>query len=142
MPSPIELDMLLKVVIAAVVGYAVGFQREMTGHFAGDRTFSLICMASALFTSLGLDVFGQQSVEAASRIAQNVLTGVGFIGGGMILKEGATIRGLTTAAGIWAMAAVGVAIGTGQYFVAILTAAMVFVVFALGRFRSHAEGPD
>ena len=120
-----EVDILLRVLVAGALGYLVGIERESSGHEAGDRTFGLVCMASALFTALGIEVFGQTSTEAPSRIAQNILTGVGFLGGGMILKEGLGVRGLTTAAGIWAIAAVGMSVGAGRYLVGVVVAGLI-----------------
>ena len=130
---PLELDIALKALIAAALGYLVGLERDLAGHVAGARTFSLVAAGSALFTALGFQAFAPQSGEAASRIAQNVLTGVGFLGGGLILRDGISIRGLTTAAGIWAMAAVGMAAGAGLYLAAVLASILIFVVLALGR---------
>ena len=103
------------------------------GSAAGDRTFSLVAIGSALFTALSFDVFGQIPGESPGRIAANVLTGVGFLGGGMILKEGGTVRGLTTAAGIWAVAAVGMAVATDRYLLAGLSTALIMAVFAAER---------
>ena len=106
------------------------------GGAAGDRTFSLVAIGSALFTALSFDVFGQVPGESPGRIAANVLTGVGLLGGGMILKEGGTVRGLTTAAGIWAVAAVGMAVATDRYLLAVLATALIMVVFAAERVLS------
>ncbi len=131
-PGP-ELDIVFKALVAAILGYLVGLERNLAGHQAGARTFSLVASGSALFTALGFQVFAPQSAEAASRIAQNILTGVGFLGGGLILREGVSVRGLTTAAGIWAMAGVGMSIGSGFYLVGVLVSVLVVVVLALGR---------
>jgi putative Mg2+ transporter-C (MgtC) family protein len=106
------------------------------GSAAGDRTFSLAAIGSALFTVLSVGVFGQVPGESPGRVAANVLTGVGFLGGGMILKEGGTVRGLTTAAGIWAVAAVGMAVATDRYLLAVLATALIMVVFAAERVLS------
>lgn len=131
-----EGDILLKVLVAGMLGYIVGIEREFSGHEAGERTFSLVAMASALFTALGIEVFGQTSTEAPARIAQNILTGVGFLGGGMILKEGLGVRGLTTAAGIWAIAAVGMSVGTGRYLVAVVASGLILLLFLASRLHT------
>jgi putative Mg2+ transporter-C (MgtC) family protein len=90
-----ELGILLKLVVAGVPGYLVGWEREYVAHReAGTRTFSLISMTSALVTALSLDAFG---TDSAARVIANVMVGVGFLGGGMILKDPGHIRGLTTA---------------------------------------------
>jgi putative Mg2+ transporter-C (MgtC) family protein len=135
-----DFDIVLKALVAGVLGYLVGLEREWAGQQAGSRTFSLVAMGSALFTALGFEVFAPGSTEAASRIAQNVLTGVGFLGGGMILRDRAGVRGLTTAAGIWAIAAVGMASGAGRFGVAALAAALILLTFGLSRFIRLRRG--
>jgi len=134
--SQIELELFGKVLLAGLLGFVVGLERELMGSPAGDRTFSLVAIGSALFTALSFDVFGQISGDAPGRVAANVLTGVGFLGGGMILKEGGTVRGLTTAAGIWAVAAVGMAVATDRYLLAVLVTVLIMMVFAAERFLS------
>jgi putative Mg2+ transporter-C (MgtC) family protein len=136
MSSQVELELFGKVLLAGLLGFIVGLERELMGSAAGDRTFSLVAIGSALFTALSFDVFGQVPGESPGRIAANVLTGVGFLGGGMILKEGGTVRGLTTAAGIWAVAAVGMAVATDRYLLAVLATALIMVVFAAERVLS------
>jgi putative Mg2+ transporter-C (MgtC) family protein len=137
-----ELDIALKAFVGALLGYLVGLERNLAGQAAGARTFSLVAAGSALFTALGFEAFGPQSGEAASRIAQNVLTGIGFLGGGMILREGGSVRGLTTAAGMWAVAAVGMAIGAGYYVVGALASVLIVVVLAIGHLiRPSPSGP-
>jgi putative Mg2+ transporter-C (MgtC) family protein len=90
-----ELEILVKLVVAGVLGYLVGWEREYVARReAGTRTFSLVSMTSALVTALSLDAFG---ADSAARIIANVMVGVGFLGGGMILKDPGRIRGLTTA---------------------------------------------
>ena len=93
MSSQVELELFGKVLLAGLLGFVVGLERKLTGSAAGDRTFSLVAIGSALFTALSFDVFGQVPGESPGRIAANVLTGVGFLGGGMILKEGALCAG-------------------------------------------------
>ena len=131
-----ELELFAKVLIAGLLGFIVGLERELMGSPAGDRTFSLVSIGSALFTALSFDVFGAPSGNDPGRVAANILTGVGFLGGGMILKEGGTVRGLTTAAGILAVAAVGMAVGTERYLLAVLTTLLIMVVFAAERVYS------
>jgi putative Mg2+ transporter-C (MgtC) family protein len=142
-----ELELFGKVLLAGLLGYVVGLERELMGSPAGDRTFSLVSLGSALFTVLSFDVFGAQSGESPGRVAANIVTGVGFLGGGMILKEAGAVRGLTTAAGIWAVAAVGMAVGTDRSLLAILTTAVIMVVFAAERVysvkrRRRDEAPE
>jgi uncharacterized membrane protein YhiD involved in acid resistance len=87
-------------------------------------------------TALSFDIFGPPSGNDPGRIIANILTGVGFLGGGMILKEGGTIRGLTTAAGIWAVAAVGIAVGSDRYLLAVLTTGLIMLILAAERVYS------
>ena len=132
--SASELEVLARAVLAGLLGYLVGFEREYIAHReAGTSTFGLIAMSAALVTALSLNVFG---IDAGSRIVANIMVGVGFLGGGTILKEARHIKGLTTAAGIWAMASVGMVIGTGQYLLGIAASLLVLVLFALGHLES------
>jgi len=129
-----ELGILLKLVVAGVLGYMVGWEREHVAHReAGTRTFSLVSMTAALVTALSLDAFG---ADSAARIIANVTVGVGFLGGGMILKDPGRIRGLTTAAGMWAIAGVGIAIGSGRFGLGVLAGVAVFLVFSADRMDS------
>jgi putative Mg2+ transporter-C (MgtC) family protein len=128
-----ELAVFGKILLAASLGFVVGLERELMGSPAGDRTFSLVAVGSALFTVLSIEAFGG-SGDTTGRVAANIVTGVGFLGGGMILKEGGTVRGLTTAAGIWATAAVGMAVAADRYLLAVLTTALIGLVFAAERF--------
>src|SRR5215212_4034059 len=131
-----ELELFGKVLLAGLLGFIVGLERELMGSPAGDRTFSLVAIGSALFTVLSFDVFGAASGNDPGRVASTIVTGVGFLGGGMILKEGGTVRGLTTAAGIWAVAAVGMAVGAERYVLAILSAILIMVVLGAERVYS------
>jgi putative Mg2+ transporter-C (MgtC) family protein len=135
MISASELELFAKVALAGLLGFIVGFERELMGSAAGDRTFSLVAIGSALFTTLSFDVFGQGTNDPG-RVTAQIVTGVGFLGGGMILKEGGTVRGLTTAAGIWAVAGVGMAVGSERYVLALLSTLLIMVVFAAERVYS------
>lgn len=144
-----ELELVGKVLLAGFLGYLVGLERELMGSPAGDRTFSLVALGSAMYTGLSFEVFGEIAGDAAGRVAANIVTGVGFLGAGMILKESGSgqVRGLTTAAGIWAVAGVGMAVGTDRYLAAILVAGIIMLVFAAERvysFKRHsvARGRD
>ena len=139
-----ELEFFGRVKFAGVLGFLIGLERELMGSDAGDRTFGLVAIGAALFTGLSVEAFGGVG-DAPGRVAANVVTGVGFLGGGMILKEHGAVRGLTTAAGIWAVAAVGMAAAMEQYLLAALTAALIMLVFAAERVFSvkparRAEG--
>jgi putative Mg2+ transporter-C (MgtC) family protein len=127
-----DLDMFLKILVGALLGFVVGTERELSGQPAGIRTFTLVAVGSTLFTVIAIHAFGT-TADAPSRIVANILTGVGFLGGGLIFRQAGSTQGLTTAAGIWAMAAVGVAVGSDHYLVAVLTSALILVVFSIRR---------
>jgi putative Mg2+ transporter-C (MgtC) family protein len=126
-----QLDVGFRLVIAALLGGAIGFEREIHGHPAGMRTHMLVSLGSAAFTVLGVFFFSSPGVSTdPSRIAAQIVSGIGFLGAGAILKYGTSVRGLTTAASLWATAAVGMAAGAGAWLVAIVTT--VLIVLSLG----------
>lgn len=127
-----QLDLVLRLLIAAGVGALVGLERELHGHPAGMRTHLLVALGAALFTVLSAYGFQAGSTGGRidpTRIAAQIVTGIGFLGAGAIVKEGTTIKGLTTAASLWATAALGMAAGAGAHLVGI--AATAIVLFSL-----------
>ncbi len=123
-----ELTMALRLLLAAVLGGAIGYQRERAGKPAGLRTHMLISLGAALFTVVS--IFGFMGPADPSRIAAGVVTGVGFIGAGAIIfrsREG-YVAGLTTASTIWVAAGLGVAVGAGLYVASAVTTAIVLAV--------------
>src|SRR6186997_1656359 len=114
----------IRLIAAATLGALIGLEREIHDHPAGTRTHLLVSVGSAGFTVLSIYAFQAPGADPA-RIAAQIVTGVGFLGAGAILKEGATIRGLTTAASLWAVAAVGMAAGAGALIVAL---AVTFII--------------
>jgi putative Mg2+ transporter-C (MgtC) family protein len=127
-----QLEIAARLVLAAVLGALIGLEREVHAHPAGIRTHLLVSLGSALFTVLSIYGFaaegGTQSVDP-SRIAAQVVTGIGFLGAGAIIHYGTSIRGLTTAGSLWAMAAIGMAAGAGQPALAVV--AWAIVIFSL-----------
>jgi putative Mg2+ transporter-C (MgtC) family protein len=122
-------EAFLRLALAAVLGGAIGLEREYRHKPAGLRTNMLIALGSALFSILSVELgSGSQSPD---RIAAQVVTGIGFLGAGAILRSGDHIHGLTTAATIWVNAAIGMAAGLGSYIVAAVAAAITLVVLAL-----------
>jgi putative Mg2+ transporter-C (MgtC) family protein len=121
-----ELDLAVRVLIALGIGLAIGAEREFRGHPAGVRTIALICAGSCLFTGLGLIPGFGRTIDP-TRIAAQIVTGVGFLGAGSILRQGEEVRGLTTAASIWVAAAIGMAVGFGYYETAVLATLIVLV---------------
>jgi putative Mg2+ transporter-C (MgtC) family protein len=131
----------LRLVVAAVVGGAIGIQRQLTGKSAGLRTHMLIAMGTTLFV-LSSTAFGMQA--DVSRIIQGIATGVGFLGAGAILKlpQELEIFGLTTAAGIWMTAAAGVSVGLGHYAAAVVAVICAWLVLAaLVPLERHLHAP-
>lgn len=118
-------DQLLKVLIAVLVGGILGLEREYRRKAAGMRTMTLICVSSAVFTILSAELGAPGSPD---RVASNILTGVGFIGAGVIFKGDFTIDGITTAATIWIAAALGMAIGMSQYWLVAASLAGALIV--------------
>jgi putative Mg2+ transporter-C (MgtC) family protein len=126
----IEIEMILRLLLAAVLGAVVGYQRERAGKPAGLRTHILICVGAALFTVASLYGFGAAADPA--RVAAGIVAGIGFLGAGAIMRRGeGVVEGLTTAATIWAVAAIGLAAGAGLYLVAAVTAALILIVLFL-----------
>lgn len=110
---------------AFLLGALVGIQRERIGKAAGIRTYSLVCGSSALFTILATLSF---PADSAARIIAQIVVGIGFLGAGAIIHKDDKVSGLTTAAGMWIIAAVGMAIGLGEYFIAFLAASFTVLV--------------
>lgn len=124
------LEILVRLVVAAVCGSVIGYQREITERPAGFRTHVLVCIGSALIMMVSIYPFGDASRVDPTRIAAQVVTGIGFLGAGTIIRQGSIVRGLTTAASLWTIAGVGLAVGAGFYSAALLTTALVFVVLS------------
>ena len=126
----IEVEMVLRLLLETALGGIIGYQRERAGKSAGLRTHILICVGAALFTVASLYGFGAAADPA--RIAAGIVAGIGFIGAGAIMRRGeGVIEGLTTAATIWVVAAIGLAAGAGLYLVSAVTTAVVTIVLLL-----------
>ena len=126
-----QLTMLAQVVLAFVLGGFLGLQREYSGKAAGLRTYTLVTVGAAVFTLASVGGFNEfLALDASrydpSRIAANIVVGIGFFGAGVIVFRGAHIEGLTTAAGVWTAAAIGMAVGLKLYLLAIFTTLLVF----------------
>ncbi len=131
-----QLEIALRLVIASLLGAAIGFEREIHAHPAGMRTHLLVSLGSAAFSVLSIFFFVSPAAPNGSlptdpsRIAAQIVSGIGFLGAGAIIKYGTSVRGLTTAASLWATAAVGMAAGAGALLVAGITTALI--VLSLG----------
>ncbi len=129
--AEMEAELILRVFVAAVLGGGIGLQRGLARKPAGIRTHALICLGAALFTGIA-EGFETVAGFDPSRIAAGVVTGIGFVGAGVILRsETGRIEGVTTAASIWSTAAVGVAIGTGLYIIGTFTAILAGTIMAV-----------
>ncbi len=118
------LDFAIKLMLALVIGFVIGLEREARGKDAGISTHTLVIMGAMLFTYLSSVV----DPLSTSRISAQIVTGIGFLGAGLIFKDGGSVRNLTTAAGLWFAAAIGMAIGYDYYAVAIASATAVVIV--------------
>lgn len=118
-----------RIVVAGALGAFLGAERRFHGQDAGVRTGSMIAAGSCLFTVLSTTSFGSAETVDVTRIASQVVTGVGFLGAGTVLKMENRVRGLTTAANIWFTAAIGMTIGVGNYLLGLLVT--LFALFAL-----------
>ena len=129
---PIMLEMVLRLLLAAALGAAIGYQRERAGKQAGLRTHILISSGAALIALVSIYGFGSASDPA--RVAAGVVVGVGFLGAGVILhREGGIVAGLTTAATIWVVSGIGLAAGVGLYVVSTVATAIVLGVLIMPR---------
>lgn len=118
-------DIVLRILLSIIAGSLIGLEREKTRHAAGLRTHLLVCIGSTLITLTALDMFPQNP----SQITAAIITGIGFLGAGTIFRDKNNVRGLTTAASIWAVAGLGLALGAGAYTIAAVgTAAMMFTL--------------
>lgn len=125
-----ELNFILQILLAAVLGLVIGVEREKLHKPAGLRTYSLIAMGSALFTIISLQLTGE-NVDP-TRIAAQIVTGIGFLGAGLIFTQGDRVVGLTSAAGIWVTAAIGMSVGFSLYELAVaatfLTVTILYMI--------------
>ena len=119
-------EALLRLALAGALGGAIGLERELRDREAGLRTHLLVSVGAALFTIVGAYGFTGSRTDP-TRIAAQIVTGIGFLGAGAIIRQGSSIRGLTTAATLWVVAAVGLAAGAGYYSAALITTALVLL---------------
>jgi putative Mg2+ transporter-C (MgtC) family protein len=130
LPLETQLDLALRLTVGLVLGAIIGFERELSRQPAGFRTHSLVSLGAALFTVVSAFGFSGSAVDP-TRIAAQIVSGIGFIGAGTILQYRGHIRGLTTAASLWSVAAVGTAAGAGLYVVALVGTVLILVILSL-----------
>ncbi len=137
-------EIIFKLALAGVLGGLIGLERESLSRPAGLRTYTLVSIGSALAMIVSIDIYLQyyQTVNAdPGRIAAQVISGIGFLGAGTIMREGASVQGLTTAAGLWVVACIGLAVGSGLYIPAIATTILIlFVLIYFIKFEARFTG--
>jgi putative Mg2+ transporter-C (MgtC) family protein len=125
------MSLLTKLLLATALGYLIGLERELHGKVVGTRTISLIAIGSALYVLMSPAIIGGDN----SRVIAQVVSGIGFLGAGIIFKDGDTIKGLTTAATVWCSAAIGCLCGSGMYVEAVAGTIAIMIVNIL--FKHH-----
>ncbi len=128
-----EMDIVIRLTVACILGGLIGLERESLERPAGLRTHILVCVGSTLMMLVSIYGFAglDTSPKDPGRIAAQVVSGIGFLGAGTILREGLTVKGLTTAASLWVVAGIGLAIGCGQFFAGFASTALVFLTLVL-----------
>ena len=127
---------IFQLLLAALLSGLIGIDRERHARTAGFRTHMLVGVGACLISVLSVNVFP----DDPARVASQIVVGIGFLGGGTILKEGTSIKGLTTAANIWATAAVGLAVGLGAWLLAIVATILIWIILAIFvRFELHRQ---
>ena len=126
----LRLDLLLKLGLAVLLGGVIGLEREISGKPAGLRTNILICVGAALLTDVSIRIVGGPGGGDPSRLAAQIITGIGFIGAGTIMQSSGTITGLTSAATIWVVCAIGITVGAGFFLEAVGAGLVVALVLS------------
>jgi putative Mg2+ transporter-C (MgtC) family protein len=131
-----DMEVAIRLLISFGIGAAIGLEREYRSKAAGLRTMIMICLGSTVFTEISINLGGANP----DRIAASIVSGIGFLGAGVIFKDGLTVTGITTATTIWISAALGMAVGAGEYFIAIVGSGVVLIVLtALEKFQHVVE---
>ena len=133
-----QLYFFAQIILSIFLGAVIGWHREKRGKAAGARTYALVTAGAALFTILSANIFP----DDPARIAAQIVTGIGFLGAGAILHKESAIVGLTTAAGLWITAAIGMAVGSRYYLLAILTTATILAVLMINERRLAHAGAE
>jgi len=126
-----EIEILLKIILSAVLGGIIGLERELSHKEAGLRTNILIAIGSTLITILSLKIAEMSKMADPGRLAAQIVTGIGFLGAGAIIQARLAIHGLTTAATIWTVAAIGISVGSGLYLTSFLITILVVIILTL-----------
>lgn len=136
LPDSAQLTrIIIRLVASALIAGLIGYQRQAAGKSAGFRTHILVSLGATIFVIAGLGA-GLEHADL-SRIIQGIVTGIGFIGAGTILKDGLHVRGLTTSAGLWATCAIGVVVGLGELGIALIAGTVVFVILTFAKWIDY-----
>lgn len=133
MDAKAQAELVGKLLLAAFCGGFIGWQRDRRRYVAGLRTMALVAVGALLFTAIN-GTYGQD------RVTSNIVTGIGFLGAGIIFRDVGTVRGITTAATVWAVAAIGVAIGVELYLVALVATVAVFIILEMRPLTEYLSG--
>jgi putative Mg2+ transporter-C (MgtC) family protein len=128
-----QAELVGKMLLAAFCGGVIGWQRDRRQYVAGLRTMAMVATGAALFTAAN-DTYG------SDRVVANIVTGIGFLGAGIIFRDSGTVRGITTAATVWAVAAIGVAVGVELYLVALVATPLVFIILEMRPISEYLSG--
>ena len=132
-----DLDILIRILVSIILGSLIGFEREITNKSAGLRTQIMVCLGSCIFTILSIYGFSTAvtlyPLGDPSRVAAQIITGIGFIGAGTVLRQGLTVTGLTTASTLWIVAAIGMACGCGKISIAVISTVLAVAILVLIR---------
>ena len=131
----VEIDLVLRLILAVVLGGIVGIERELVHKPAGLRTHMLVSLGSCLFTVISVYDFGMDP----ARIASGIVAGIGFIGAGAVIAERSRVVGITTAASLWVTASIGLAAGVGNYTLSITTAILVFAILFMRKLLKEQD---
>jgi putative Mg2+ transporter-C (MgtC) family protein len=129
----LEHELWLRPVAALLAGALVGLERSYRGRAAGLRTYALVCLGSALLVAVAEKLAPVGDPTSSTRVIQGIVTGIGFLGAGVIVKEGFSVRGLTTAASIWVISAIGVVIGAGYYLLGAIATVLTLALLSILR---------
>jgi putative Mg2+ transporter-C (MgtC) family protein len=127
-------EVLLRLTIATLIGCVLGLNRELHGKPAGMRTHALVSLGACLISVVSIEIVNPGQMDAVLRVVQGIMAGIGFLGGGVILRDDShqSVHGLTTAASVWVVASLGIACGTGQWLTAVMALCLTLVVLAVG----------
>ncbi len=128
-----QAELVGKLLLSAFCGGLIGWQRDRRQYVAGLRTMALVAAGASLFTAVN-------ETLGVDRVASNIVTGIGFLGAGIIFREGGTVRGITTAATVWAVAGIGVAIGVELYMLALVATPLVFLILEMRPLSEYLSG--